>query len=265
MNRKILNVIRILLILVCIGIIIYEGAHIYTDQKEYTVAEDEYTEIINQATSVPLYDNTDNEDEIVGYPLITIDHEQLSSINEDYVAWLYFPAMEIAYPVVKETTGNEYLYKTFEGTSNKAGCIFEDILSDENFCGMHDIVFGHNMKNGSMFGKLKQLYNKPETAALIDSNPYIYVYTKDHVYQYRVFAYYRTVVGSSAYSVVENKSQYDEFIKFIEPQTTYKIPDDISFKDYPSILTLSTCSGQSGSGRRFVIHSVKTGSWSTAN
>ena len=263
MNRKALNIIRILLIFICIGIIIYEGIHIYFDQKEYTVAEDEYIEIENKATSVPLYN--DDESEIVDYPLLTIDHAQLSSINEDYVAWLYFPAMEIAYPVVKETTINEYLYKTFEGTSNKAGCIFEDILSDENFCGMHDIVFGHNMKNGSMFGKLKQLYNKPETAALIDSNPYIYVYTKDHVHKYRIFAYYRTVVGSNAYSVVENKSEYDDFIKFIEPQTAYKIPSDISFKDYPSILTLSTCSGQSGSGSRFVIHSVKVGSWETTH
>lgn len=262
MNRKVLNVIRILVILICIGIIIYESTHIYLDQKEYTVAEDEYIEIVNKATSVPLFQ--DDDAEIVDYPLLSINHAELSEINNDYVAWLYFPALEIAYPVVKENTVNEYLYKTFEGTSNKAGCIFEDVLSDENFCGMHDIVFGHNMKNGSMFGKLKQLYNNKESAALIDSNPYIYIYTKDHVYKYRIFAYYRTVVGSSAYSVVENKSDYEEFIKFIEPQTTYKIPNDISFKDCPSVLTLSTCSGQSGSGRRFVIHSVKIGSWQTA-
>lgn len=258
MNKKTLNVIRIILIIACIGVIIYEGTHIYLDQKEYTVAEDEYREIENKATSVALHG--DDDAEVVEYPLLSIDHSQLATINKDYIAWLYFPALEIAYPVVKENTVNEYLYKTFDGTSNKAGCIFMDILSDENFCGMHDIVFGHNMKNGSMFGKLKQLYNQDSTE-LVNSNPYIYIYTRDHVYRYRIFAYYRTVVGSNSYSEVTDKSKYDEFIKYIEPLTTYKIPSDISFADYPSILTLSTCSGQSGSGRRFVVHSVKTGSW----
>lgn len=261
MNRKALNVIRIIVILACIGVIIYEGTHIYLDQKEYTVAEDEYEQLEIKATSVALHN--DDEAEIVDYPLISIDHRQLSSINKDYVSWLYFPALEISYPVVKETTIDEYLHKTFDGTYNKAGCIFEDVLSDENFCGMHDIVFGHNMKNGSMFGKLKQLYNK-DNVELINSNPYIYVYTKDHVFKYRIFAYYRTVVGSSAYSEVNSKSEYEDLIKFIEPNTTYKIPDDISFADYPGILTLSTCSGQSGSGSRFVIHSVKIGSWETS-
>ncbi|MDC7292290.1 MULTISPECIES: class B sortase [unclassified Butyrivibrio] len=261
MTKKVLNIIRIIVILACIGVIIYEGIHIYLDQKEYTVAEDEYTQLEINATSVALHNDEDAE--VVDYPLISIDHQQLSSLNKDYVAWIYFPALEISYPVVKENTVNEYLHKTFDGTYNKAGCIFEDILSDENFCGMHDIVFGHNMKNGSMFGKLKQLYNS-DNKDLIDSNPYIYIYTKDHVYKYRIFAYYKTVVGSSSYSVVESKSDYEEFIKFIEPKTIYKIPDDISFADYPGILTLSTCSGKSGSGSRFVIHSVKIGSYETA-
>lgn len=258
MNKTVLKVIRILVILICIGVICYESIQIYNDQKEYTVAENEYNELVDKATSVAMH--SDDDAEIVDYPLITVNHDELLSINEDYVGFLYFPALEISYPIVKEDTVNEYLYKTFEGKSNKAGCIFEDILSNERFTGYHDIVFGHNMKNGSMFGALKKLY-QGENPDLLAKEPYVYVYTKDHVYKYRVFAYYNTTVGSGSYTVVETKSQYVNFIKYIRPLTKYEIPEDIDFSTYPSVLTLSTCSGRSGSGRRFVVHTVKVGSY----
>ncbi len=268
MNRKILGLLRIIVICICLGVIAYEGYRIYTDQKEYTVADNEYSAITKRATSISVDNGSmqgnallnNDEAEVVSYPLLQVNHQELTSINEDYVAWLYFPCVGISYPVVKETEIDEYLYKTFEGKSNKAGCIFEDVLSSETFTGMHDIIFGHNMKNGSMFGQLKQLYKK-NNQSLIDSNPYIYIYTKDNIFQYRVFAYYQTTVGSNAYSVVQGEQQYDDFIKYIKPATIYKIPEDIDFTQRPSVLTLSTCSGESGSGRRFVVHSVKTASW----
>ena len=254
MKTKIFKIIRIIAILVCLGTIAYESYKIYDDQKEYQVAKNEYEELENIAVSYPL---VEDEAAITDYPLLQIDFDRLKSINDDVVAWIYFPTLDISYPVVHENEIDEYLYVTFDGTSNKSGSIFEDVLSDPEFRGMHDIVFGHNMKNGTMFGSLKKLY-QGEGDELLSTNPYVYIYTEEYVFQYRVFGYYLTKVGSEAYKVVKTDDTYDEFLEYIQYHSAYKRPDDADFSIRPGILTLSTCSGTSGSGNRFVVHTYKT-------
>lgn len=256
MNKKALKVLRIIAIVVCLGVIVYESVRIYQDQKEYAVADDEYEKVESMAITWP----SQEESEIVDYPLIQVDFDKLEEINSDVVAWLYFPCLDISYPVVKENEINEYVHLTFDGQVNKAGCLFEDVLSDSEFRGMHDIVFGHNMRNGSMFGSLKKLY-ATGNENLLEENPYVYIYTRDYIFQYRVFGYYVTKVGSEAYKVVETKESYDELLDYIQHSSAYKRPADADFSEYPSLLTLSTCSGKSGSGRRFVVHTYKTAAW----
>ncbi|MBQ6408277.1 MAG: class B sortase [Butyrivibrio sp.] len=257
MNRKILGVIRILAILVCIGVIIYEAVHLYLDQKEYDIADDEYEEIRQEMVKWP---EAEDEALVVDYPLLQIDFEGLKEVNPDFVAWLYFPCLDISYPVVQENEVDEYIHLTFDRTENKSGSIFEDILSDPKFRGMHDIVFGHNMRDTSMFGKLKYLYQKKDED-LLASNPYVYVYTDEYIYEYRVFAYYITKVGSEAYKVVNTDETYDEFLEYIRLHSAYQMPEEADFSVRPGLLTLSTCSGASGSGKRFVVHTYKTRVW----
>jgi sortase B len=189
-----------------------------------------------------------------------IKYSQLKAINPDFVSWLYFPYFEISYPVVHENEIDQYLKTTFDGTPNKAGCLFTDILSTTDFTGMHDIIFGHNMRNGSMFGKLKRL-GQTDDRENIKQNPYIYIYTESAVYQYQIFAFYVTTVGSNAYSVVNSDEEYENFLQYISTHNAFDDQGLVDQSDHPSILTLSTCSGSSGSGRRFVIHSAKVNSW----
>ena len=256
MSNKTKKVLWILAIVICVGLIVYEGYRIFADQKEYAVADSEYDSI---RTDVVVWPKSEDEAEEIDYPLLQIDFDKLSETNSDFVAWIYFPALDISYPVVHENTIDEYLHLTFEGKQNKAGCIFQDVLSDPEFRGMHDIVFGHNMRDGSMFGKLKKLYQSKEN--LLEKSQYVYVYTKDYVFQYRVFGYYLTKVGSDAYSVVNTDEEYDAFLQFIQTHSAYKRPEDADFSGRPSLLTLSTCSGSTGSGQRFVVHTYKTQAW----
>ena len=256
MNKNLKKVLRVLAIILCLGVIAYEGFKIYQDQKEYEVADTEYEEI---RTTAVVWPESEDEAQEIEYPLLQINFKKLSEINPDFIAWVYFPALDISYPVVHENTIDEYINLTFEGKVNKAGCIFQDVVSDPEFKGMHDILFGHNMRDGSMFGRLKKLYQSSED--LLEEDPYIYVYTEDYVYQYRVFGYYLTKVGSEAYKVVENDEAYDEFLQYIGYHSAYKRPSDADFTDRPGLLTLSTCSGASGSGRRFVVHTYKTQTW----
>lgn len=71
--------------------------------------------------------------------------------------WLYIEALDISYPVVQGPDNDTYLHTTYEGTSNFAGSIFLDYQNQDDFSDGNTIVYGHNMKNLSMFGKLKQM------------------------------------------------------------------------------------------------------------
>ena len=251
------RIFRIIVLIICLGVIIYESIGLYNDSREYEIADTEYEALTQDTVSVA------KAEEMPGgatYPPMHINFSQLKGINEDFVAWLYFPYFDISYPVVQESEIDEYLKKTFEGTYNSSGCLYTDVLSTPDFTGMHDIIFGHNMRNGSMFGKLKKL-NQSEDREALKSDPYVYVYTDKAVYQYEIFAYYVTTVGSDAYAVVTTEDEYDDFLAYALKNSLYQKPETIDFTEYPSILTLSTCSGRSGSGKRFVIHAAKINGW----
>ena len=258
------RVIRIILIIVLLGVISYEAVMIYFDQKEYSVAVNEYDNIRDKYVVSDKEDKSDKQEnvsddnsQVEDYPRLDINFAELKKVNSDFIGWLYMPAISsINYPIVKEQAIDQYLYKTFEGVPNRAGCIFMDVLSDPDFCGMSDMLFGHNMKNGSMFGALKVLYKKKDEDILGDE-PYIYIYKEDKILKYRIFSYYTTTDGSYSYTEVKNTKDYDTYLDYVKRSSMIEVPQDIDFSGYPSLLTLSTCSGQSGSGRRFVVHSVK--------
>ena len=256
------KILRIVAILICLIVIVYESISLYNDNKEYAIADTEYERLLNNNTGVSTTQTAAPTEDGETFPNLGVSYSTLEAINPDFVSWLYFPYFDISYPVVQEKEIDEYIKKTFDGTRNNAGCLFIDILSSPDFNGMHDIIFGHNMRNGSMFGKLKQL-SQTEDRDAIKSNPFIYVYTEKAVYKYEIFAYYVTTVGSDAYSVVTTNEEYDDFLEYIQRNTIFQIPKDMNFAERPSILTLSTCSGQSGSGRRFVIHAAKVQTWET--
>ena len=156
----------------------------------------------------------------------------------------------------KENEIDEYLHKTFDGKKNNSGCLFEDVLSDENFCGMHDMIFGHNMKDGSMVGSLKKIHS-PENGKILEDNPYVYINTGDTIYRYEAFAYEIPTAGSGAYCEVKDNDEYDAFIEYVISNDQWDNDKKYNFESRPSILTLSTCSGFAGGNRRFVIHTYK--------
>ncbi len=250
--------VKIVIVLICISVLCYEGIALFRNIKAYKTAKVEYDTLNTFVYSkkIPTIQKSKKvKDVTFDFPNIEVDFKNLSEINPDIVAWVYIPSVNISYPVVQEKTIDEYVNKTFEGNESIAGCIFTDILSDSKFNGFHNMIFGHNMKDGSMFGKLKKI--RDEGDLIIEDDPYVYIFTKDCVQKYRIFAYYKTNVGSKSYDVIKNKNDYDKFLGYIFENNLCKLNSEINFSNYPSILTLSTCSGKSGSGKRFVIHTCK--------
>ena len=139
-----------------------------------------------QAESKPA-EPSEPEPEPLSYPTeppLAVDFESLKAINPDVKGWLYIEALDISYPVVQGPDNDAYLHTTYEGTSNFAGSIFLDYQNQGDFSDGNTIVYGHNMKNLSMFGKLKQMKEQEKYRDWLKSQPPEEIL--HHTYEYTV-------------------------------------------------------------------------------
>ncbi|ETP71465.1 hypothetical protein UYO_2577 [Lachnospiraceae bacterium JC7] len=234
---------------------IFFGYLFLKDYLQYKQAEDEYAEIdasYIKLSGDPVKDGeTDDTARRDYFPELDIDFSGLKEKNSDFACVLYVPALEIKYPVVYSKDNEDYIKRTFEGSYNPSGCIFYDYLCEPDFRGYNTFLYGHNMKNGSMFGKLKKLQDMDISAR----DKYFYIYTEDKVRKYEIFSFYHTTVGSEAYSEIKDEKTYDSYTGYCLRNSYFK--DDKSYIDFslrPDLVTLSTCSGPSGGNERFVVH-----------
>lgn len=261
-----------IIVAILVGVIAYEGYNIYEEEHERNLAVQEYDDIASKAVSVSPEKDPDTGkesvaiDEDTGIPELSIDFDMLTAQNPDFIGWLYWDFdiegdkydFTLNYPIVKENFANQYLHVTFTGERNSSGCIFLDEYSDETFKGYNDFLFGHNMRNGTMFGSIDYLYKSPNKEEISAEPLYFYIYTKEATFKYVVYTYESTNNGNdTVYAIIDDDEGYDKYVERLKNNTNYKCPIDVSFEDRPEILNLSTCNGQQGSSKRFVIHGVK--------
>ncbi len=185
------------------------------------------------------------------YPPLELNLEALKQMNDDFRGWLYYPALGVDYPVVQAEDNEYYLRRSFEGEYLRAGCLFMDSGASEDFSDRNAFIFGHNMRDGSMFGRFKELI---EDTTICDREPYFYIYTEDVVYTYEIFSYYQVKEDSERYMTFTTDATYDHYVKWALENSLYKKEIDLSERN--NIMTLSTCYGTSGSSKRLLIHGV---------
>ena len=175
-----------------------------------------------------------------------VDFTQLLSVNSDIVGWLRIRALDISYPVVQGKDNDYYLHRTFEKTDNFAGCLFVNSYNMGDFTDQNTIIYGHNMKNGSMFGKLKN-FNDPE---VFKKSRYFWIFTPDFIYQYRIFS--ASVVDKTGLTYQISFTD-DEFDQFISRAYSNSVVDNqgVTVTKEDRIVTLSTCTGDDST--RFVV------------
>ncbi|MCR5789361.1 MAG: class B sortase [Lachnospiraceae bacterium] len=186
--------------------IFLSGFMLFKTAREYKVAENEYDSLEKYTSKVETVSLGDAslgsvaiEEEVTDeikrnfnrsdFPDIAVDFDGLSSVNDQVVAWLYVGSVGISYPVVQNPEEGEneyYLHHTFENESNSSGCIFMDWEVNPDLTSRNTFIYGHNMKNGSMFGSLKRLLRED---GLYESDPYFYIFTRDGIYRYKIFSY----------------------------------------------------------------------------
>lgn len=248
-NKKAENAITAVL---AVAVLVTGGMSLYSYLSEQR-AKKEYDAIREEVVTEPVAEEDSGQPQEKNYPDLQIDFAELAKINPDFRGWLYFPALDISYPVVQGEDNDYYLKHSFEGESVNAGCIFMDCEASADWSDRNTFVFGHNMRDESMFGTFKKLL---QGTASCEEDPYFYIYTEDKVYTYEIFSYYETRSNSDRFAIFTSDASYDDYVQWATEHSLYASDADLSNRG--NIVSLSTCYGSSGTKRRALIHGVLT-------
>ena len=155
-----------------------------------------------------------------------------NDVNNDIVGWMDIPDTRIDYPFVITDDNNYYLRRDLYGKQAAAGSLFMDYRCDKDFNNFNTIIYGHNMKNGSMFGDLKLFADE----WFFESNTRGTVALRDKTYTAEFFAY--MVIRADDNLIFDTSAERGEFFAHIKKNARHYREPDMDGR----VLTLSTCS-----------------------
>lgn len=160
----------------------------------------------------------------------------------DIYAWIHIPDTQIDYPVLQHPTDNTYyLNYNLDGSRGYPGCIYTEDYNSKDFTDPNTVVYGHNMKNGTMFAGLHR-YSDSE---YLEEHPYVYIYTEDGLLVYEIFAAYESDDEHILYAHdgFEDEKVFGKYIEEIFGVRSMGsvLKEDAEVTPQSRILTLSTC------------------------
>ena len=178
-----------------------------------------------------------------------IDFNKLSEQNEDVVGWLKVNNTNIYYPIVKTNDNSFYLKHNFYKDYNIAGWIFADYRLKFDGTDKNIVIYGHNMKDGSMFGTLKNILTEQWYSN--EENMYVTLETKKELLTYKIFSVY-DIKKETYYSntFFKTDTEYESFLNNLKLRSIKDFNSNLTKDD--KILTLSTCA--SNNNYRVVLH-----------
>ena len=211
----------IAVLLIIIGICIYKITGILSEYHEGTKAYEE----------LQLLAGIDAEE------FEHINFKALREKNKDVKAWLYSKDTVINYPVVQGKDNSYYLYRMVNKEWNGKGSLFIDYRCEKPFRNFNTIIYGHRMKDGSMFHSLTEY----ESKRYYDEHPVMQLITPKHEYDVEIFGVVRIPADSPMYKCVFNSdSEKENYLAQIKANSLIDIENvEVSAKD--RIVMLSTC------------------------
>ena len=254
-KKQRMDTLSLVLLLVAIVVFCFSAFSLIRIGLNYKKGTDTYQEleaaVVTEATPDGTEAQPDNADtRAMAYTPPYVNFDNLLQINPETEAWILLPDTKINYPIVKHTDNAYYLNHMIDGTSNSAGTLFIDTNNSNNFADQNTIVYGHNMKNGSMFGQLKK-YGKED---FCKEHPCFYLYTKDGVWQYDIFSVRVVDELSDSYTMTfASTDAYRSYLDQAVRKSMYDTTATAGVTD--SIITLSTCTSKDTD--RLIVQAVK--------
>lgn len=179
---------------------------------------------------------------------LAVNYDYLKNINSDIKGWIKVNNTSINYPFLQSTDNDYYLHHTFSGSRNSNGWVFADYRNNLDNLDKNTVIYGHNLKNGSMFATLRKVVTS-EWYINYD-NKYIQMSTIKYNIVWEVFSVYTIPVTTDYIKVKFNTDSFNEFISMIKGRSEHDFGVNIDEND--KILTLSTCTANST--KRIVLH-----------
>ena len=224
-------------LLLCIAVFCISAYKLYGYYKSYKEAKDTYEKIKNDNVKKTNGDRT-------------IDFDKLRAKNSDIVGWVYAKGTGIDYPIVQGKDNEEYLHMDYNKKKSSSGTIFLDHGCDKSFISDNNIIYGHHMKNGTMFAKLLKFREE----SFLKKHHVIILYTPKKTMYLKVISSYAVKAQDQMPITFANEVQKKEYITKIRRMSEPSIKLDD--KKIDRIYTFVTCSYERDDNRTYV-HAVE--------
>ena len=219
-----------------------------TEEAKAAMTEDEINEMLSGMKATETAETVTEEQSEV----IPVKFEELQAVNPDVYAWITVPGTDIDYPILQHASDNTYyLMHNIDGSYGYPGCIYTENMNSKDFTDNNTVIYGHNMKNGSMFAQLHK-YEDPD---FFDANREVLIYLPDEVLHYTIFAAHiyddRHLLYSFDFADPEVYQKYLDSIFSIRDMSA-NIDKDITVTTDDQIITLVTCIGSQPNNRLLV-------------
>lgn len=181
--------------------------------------------------------------------LPNIDIAKLKKRNKDVIGWIYVPDTNINYPILQGKTNNTYLRTNIDGKYSIAGCIFLEALNDNKLYDSNSIIFGHSMRNGTMFHNLRYFKKK----AYRESHKKIFIYIDNYIIEYEVTAGKVVKSNDKLYKPVDGNTEAQMMFEMMDKTDKNKVKEQLEKIYEGNQLTLSACNSSEGDDRVIVM------------
>lgn len=212
-----------------------------SETEEWTEVQESETEQLSEETD-ETEGSPETEELSEAEPVeIPIDFASLQEMNPDIYAWIQVEGTPIDYPIVQHPEDNRfYLDHTAEGEEAIEGALFTEDYNELDFQDPNTVIYGHNMRNGSMFGSLQKFRDRD----FFNENREITVYLPDEILHYEIFAAYlydsRHLLQSFDFSDEDVFEDYIRSIFSVRGMESF-VDSSVEVDKDSKILTLSTC------------------------
>lgn len=255
-RRKIIRVILAIIFLTCLAILGYREYNLHVGRAGNDQALDlaQIPELAPPIEPDGTNDNADTSDDSdpVSRTLAEMDLSALRQVNPDVVGWIYIPNTVVSYPMLIGVDNQQYLRHTWLKEYSTMGSIFLECNSQPDLSDFNTIIYGHRMRDMSMFAIL-QYYNDK---AYWEEHPRVYIVNSLGVYRYDIYAAFETGIRAPVYELyVTDPARKENVIQYGLDNSV--LDTGIVPTSDDRIVTLSTCPSR-GTSTRWIVQGVLT-------
>ncbi len=202
---------------------------------QYRVSESLYNGLAKQYTAIADGQASETDSVSETAPLV-VDFEALKQVNPDITGWIYCEGTVIDYPVMQGEDNDYYLHHTFDGEYAASGSIFVEASNRSGFADANTIIYGHHMKNKSMFAILSN-WSDP---AFYQQHPVMWLLTPEQDYKIVLWSGYTVSAYSDTYTIFkESGEEFTQYLQDAAAKSNFQA--DVELEADSRYVLLSTC------------------------